>query len=59
MIELKDRVEHLADRLRNVPVAGTVQQLMTREGTQYARVLWDGEDYPKVHPVANLVKIGA
>lgn len=57
MIELEDRVVHLADRRLDTPVHGTVQQMMTREGTAYARVLWDDQDYPKVHPVANLVKI--
>jgi len=58
-IELEDRVTHLADRTKDVLEIGTVQQLLTREGVQYARVLWEGEDYPTVHPVANLVKIGS
>lgn len=58
MAELQpaDRVEHIADRNRDVPRLGTVEYLWTSGGTQYARVKWDSEVTPVSHPVANLKK---
>lgn len=52
----RDRVEHIADRNRDVPRLGTVEYLWSSDGIQYARVKWDSEVTPVSHPVANLKK---
>lgn len=56
-IQAGDRVEHIADRNRDVPRLGSVELLYwDPAGTAYARVRWDSEVTPVGHPVANLKK---
>lgn len=59
MIEIKDRVVHLADRHKDIPEHGTVLELFDHHGVEFANVTWDGSPLAVSHPIANLAKIGA